>query len=200
MIDTGSKDRTKDVAAAASAPRCSTSPGWTASPPLATRACGMPRASGSSGSMPTTASTRRESGPATGTLLAGLRDENVAYIMKCLCVPVEGGPGNRRRSSTTSACSATVRTCALAIPGTRTDPARHPPDRRVGPLVGGRDPPYRLPGPGPAPPQAGARPAHLEAGGRRAARRPVLPSSISGGWPPGAGPARRGHSATAPVA
>ena len=58
VVDTGSTDRTRRGGARASVRGCSSSPGWTTSPPPATNRSATRRETGSSGSTPTTGSTR----------------------------------------------------------------------------------------------------------------------------------------------
>ena len=106
-------------------------------------------------------------------LFAGLKDENAAYVMKCLCLP--------DRAAGTATVVDHVRLFRNR-PDVRWGYRIHeqilPAVRQIwrrGPL-GGRDgPPLRLPGPRPARPQAEARPAPLAPGGRRPPRRPVHP-------------------------
>ena len=85
IVDTGSTDRTREVAARYGAAGCSSFPGSTIFRPL-TKACGMRTASGFSGSMPDDR-LDAENRERLRNLLAGLDNENVSYMMQCVSLP-----------------------------------------------------------------------------------------------------------------
>ena len=156
-----------------SAPGSIRSPGWTASPRRGTNPCGTPRGDWIfwlDGDERLDEENRDE----LRTLLAGLKDENAAYVMSQRLhgrAGVEGGG----RASTRCGCSA-----ASPMPDGDTGSTSRSCRRCGGPASGPaavrrRDPARRARGRRPATAEARARPAAPADRERRAARRPVHP-------------------------